>query len=182
MPPVINISNGIIDDISTERNTTFVSVTYADRTNIIQPDQTVRLIVNNNTIILNEIGNSVPVSALRTGMTVNATISSAMTRSIPPQATAFLIRIIRRPMRDNITIGRILDVNRQNRNFTTIRDGNLSSIIQFNVPENAMIFDRLGRPMDFARLSPGMRVRVRHAAFMTASIPPQTSAFEIRVV
>lgn len=182
MVSVINITNGLIDDITTERNTTFVTVTYADRTNVIRPNQTVRLIVNNNTIISNENGNSVPVSFLRTGMTINATISSAMTRSIPPQATAFLIRIVRRPMRDNVTVGRILDVNRQNRNFTTIRDGNLSSIIRFNVPENAMIFDRLGRPLDFSRLSPGMRVRVRHAAFMTASIPPQTSAFEIRVV
>lgn len=182
MVSVINITNGRIDDISTERNTTFVTVTYADRSSVIRPDQTVRLIVNNNTIILNENGNSVPVSTLRTGMIINATISSAMTRSIPPQATAFLIRIVRRPMRDNITVGRILDVNRQNRNFTTIRDGNLSSIIQFNVPENAIIFDRLGRPMDFSRLSPGMRVRVRHAAFMTASIPPQTTAFEVRVV
>lgn len=182
MVSVINITNGMIDDVTTERNTTFVTVTYADRTDGIRPNQTVKLIINNNTIILNENGNSVPVSALRTGMTVNATISSAMTRSIPPQATAFLIRIIRRPIRDNIAVGRILDVNRQNRNFTIIRDGNLSSILQFNVPENAMVFDRLGRPMQFSRLTPGMRVRVRHAAFMTASIPPQTTAFEIRVV
>lgn len=39
-----------------------------------------------------------------------------------------------------------------------------------------------GRPMNFSGLVSGLRVRVRHAAFMTASIPPQTTAFEIRVV
>lgn len=94
MVSVINITNGLIDDITTERNTTFVTITYADRTNVIRPNQTVRLIVNNNTIISNENGNSVPVSFLRTGMTINATISSAMTRSIPPQTSAFEIRVV----------------------------------------------------------------------------------------
>ena len=45
MVSVINITNGLIDEITTERNTTFVTVTYADRTNVIRPNQTVRLIV-----------------------------------------------------------------------------------------------------------------------------------------
>lgn len=178
----LNITNGIIDEITRERNNTFVTVTYTDRANNRRTEQTVRLVVGPSTVILNENGNPVPVSSLRTGMTINATISSAMTRSIPPQASAFLIRIVRRPMRDNITVGRIIEIDRENRSFTTIRDGNLSTIIRFNVPENAMIFDRIGRPMNFSRLTPGMRVRVRHANFMTASIPPQTTAFEIRVL
>ena len=30
--------------------------------------------------------------------------------------------------------------------------------------------------------APGLRVRVRHATFMTASIPPQTTAFEIQIL
>ena len=55
------------------------------------------------------------------------------------------------------------------------------SIITFNVPNNAFIFDRFGRPLEFNRLMPGMRVWVRHANFMTYSIPPQTTAYEIRV-
>lgn len=83
---------------------------------------------------------------------------------------------------DNITIGRIINVDRESRSFTTISDRNLSSTIRFNVPMNARIFDMFGRPIPFHRLIPGLRVRVRHAAFMTASIPPQTTAFEIRVI
>ena len=55
-------------------------------------------------------------------------------------------------------------------------------MIRFNVPEDVLIFDRLGRRINFSKLVPGMRVRVRHATFMTASIPPQTTAFEIRVL
>lgn len=182
MDSVIHISNGTIENITSENRTTFVTVTYTDRANNRRTEQTIRLVVGNSTVIVNENGNTVPVSTLQTGMTIDAIVSSAMTRSIPPQTNAILIRIVRRPMRDNITVGRIIEIDRQNRSFTTIRDGNLSSIIRFNVPENAMIFDRLGRPINFSRLVPGLRVRVRHAAFMTASIPPQTTAFEIRIL
>ena len=113
---------------------------------------------------------------------LNAFISSAMTRSIPPQTNAYLIEIVRRGSQENVTVGRILDVDRNNRSFTTISDRDASSIIRFNVPENAVIFDRFGNFMNFSRLMPGMRVRVRHANFMTASIPPQTTAFEVRVL
>ena len=82
---------------------------------------------------------------------------------------------------DTITSGTILQVDRQNRSFTTIQGSNPNSIKQFNVPENARIINRHGRPIAFSRLMPGMHVWVRHANFMTNSIPPQTTAFEIRV-
>lgn len=85
-------------------------------------------------------------------------------------------------MQDIITEGRIVDVNRRNRSFILVSDGNRSSVIQFNVPNDARILNSAGRPMDFSNLVPGLRVRVRHATFMTASIPPQTVAFEVRVV
>lgn len=180
--PIINITNGTIEDISSERNATLITVTYMDGSGNRGNQQTVRLVVGPRTIILNTNEVPVPVSALREGMTINAFFSSAMTRSIPPQANAYLIEIVSRPQQDNITIGRILDIDRNNRSFSTISDRDFSSIIRFNVPEEARIFDRIGRPINFSRLSPGMRVWVRHANFMTASIPPQTTAFEIRVL
>ncbi len=180
--PATNIRNGIIEEISSANNNTFVTVSRTNCPGCRRGEEnTIRLVVGNNTIILNENGNPMPVRNLRVGMTVNASFSSAMTRSIPPQASAYIIQVIRRPLPDNTTVGRIVDIDRQNRSFTTVSDGNLSSIIRFNVPQNALIFDRFGRPMTFSRLTPGLRVWVRHAAFMTASIPPQTTAFEIRV-
>lgn len=178
----INISNGTIEDIFSERGNTLVTVSYMDGSNNRRTEQTVRLVVGPHTIILNANGVSVPASALRVGMTVNASFSSAMTRSIPPQAVAYRIRIVRRQTPENITIGRILDIDRGNRSFTTISDRDFSKIIRFNASDNTMIFDRFGRTMNFSRLSRGMSVWVRHANFMTASIPPQTTAFEIRVL
>lgn len=176
------ISDAVIENIRTDSSATFVTVTYTACINCQQNNQTIRLVVDNRTIILDERGNTIPVSTLRTGMVINATISSAVTRSIPPQANAFIIRIVSRPFSDNVTIGRIINIDRQNRSFTTVSDSNLSTVIRFNVSNNTLILDRTGRPMSFSRLVPGLRVRVRHASFMTASIPPQTTAFEVRVI
>lgn len=180
--PVTNITNGTIENISSERGNTLVLVTYMGGRGNRREEQTVRLVVGPRTIILNTRGEPIPASALRVGTTINASFSSAMTRSIPPQATAYLIRIVGRPMRDDITIGRILDINRNNRSFTTMTDRDFSTVIRFNTSNNTRFFDRFGRPMEFSRLNPGMRVRVRHANFMTASLPPQTTAFEVRVL
>lgn len=180
--PFINISNGTIEEISTERGNRLVTVTYMDNSGNRRTEQTVRLVVGPRTIILNTNGVPVPATVLRTGMTINAVFSSVMTRSIPPQANAYIIEITKRAQRDNITIGTILEIDRNNRSFTTISGRDRSTIIRFNVPENTMIFDRSGRTMNFQSLNSGMRVRVRHANFMTASIPPQTTAFEIRVL
>ncbi len=180
--PITHISNGTIENITTENNASFVTISYTERQNNREVPRTARLVVGRNTTVLDENGNFVPASTLTTGMIVNAVVSSAMTRSVPPQTAAYLIRIVSRPMTDNIVNGRILEVDRQNRSFTAAGDRNLSSVIRFNVPENAAIFGRDGRRMNFSRLMPGMRVRVRHAPFMTASIPPQTTAFEIRVL
>lgn len=180
--PTFNITNGTIQDISFDRDTAFVTVTYMDNQNRRGNEQTIRLVVRPRTIILNPNGIPVPVTTLRIGMVINATVSSAMTRSIPPQANAFVIRIVRRQPRENVTTGRILDIDQRNRSFTTISDRDPSSIIRFNLAENARIIDRFGRTVNFARLSPGMNVRVRHADFMTASIPPQTTAFDIQIL
>ena len=180
--PVINIRNGMIKDISRDRDNILVTVSYSqcqcDRRN----DEMVRLVVGPRTTVLNRNGGMISGEDLRVGMTVNASFSSTMTRSIPPQAVAFLIRVVDEPGRENVVVGMILDVDRGNRSFTTISDRDRASIIRFNVPEDARILGRSGNQIEFSRLMPGMNVRVRHADFMTASLPPQTTAFEIRVL
>ena len=119
---------------------------------------------------------------LRVGMVISAILSNSMTRSIPPQAEAFFIEIVRGGMENNTIIGRIVDIDRRGRNFTTISDGNFTSIIRFNVPQNTPVINRMGRNIDFNGLVPGMKVEVRHANFMTSSIPPQTTALEVKVL
>ena len=187
---VIHISNGKIEEISSEGRNTLITVVYRqgreermeEQRNQPRNEQRVRMVIDPRTIILDSNEAFVPTNALSVGMIINAAISSAMTRSIPPQATAYLIEITRRQPMENTTVGRILEIDRNNRSFTTISDRDLSSVIRFQVPENAIILNRAGGTMNFSGLSAGMRVRVRHANFMTASIPPQTTAFEIQVL
>jgi len=178
----VHISDGIIEEIQRERNTTFLTVVYMEQINNRRVEQAIRMTVSNRTTIFDEDGGTISANDLEVGMIIHAVVSSIMTRSIPPQANAFLIRVLQRPISEQVMEGRILEINQENRSFTTIRNGNPSSIIRFNVPENVEIFNRNGRRIDFSRLNPGMRVRVRHASFMTASIPPQTTAFEIRIL
>lgn len=177
----IFISNALIEEISMSGNSQLLTVSYEDCVDCNRVEQTLRIAVGDNTVIVDENDRKISPKDLRVGMTINAIVSSAMTRSIPPQTNAIRIQVVSRPIIDNITIGRIVEMDRQNRSFTTISNNNLASVIRFNVPNNTPIFDRNGRPINFQRLTPGMQVWVRHADFMTASIPPQTTAYEIRV-
>ncbi|MGN0251337.1 MAG: hypothetical protein ACI4EH_08285 [Oliverpabstia sp.] len=179
---ISTLSNGLIESVERDRNTTFITVSYSNCFPCERNNASIRLVIGKDTLILDESGRRIPASQLTQGMLINAAFSSAMTRSIPPQSNAFVIQITDRPPVNQTVVGRIVNIDRRNRSFTTISDGNLSSTILFNVPENAKIFDFSGRPMSFNRLVPGMRVRVIHANFMTASIPPQTTALEIRVI
>lgn len=194
----VEIQRGRIDDITRDNRNTLLTVSYADNRgmdNDRNPNrdrerdmdrsrfqQQIRMVVNNRTLIFDEFGNTIRPGELQRDMTINAIVSSAMTRSLPPQANAYVIRILRRPVSDNVITGRIIDIDRNSRMFTTITGNNPASIVRFSVPNNTPVFDMQGRPMGFSRLFPGLRVQVRHAAFMTASIPPQTTAREIRVI
>ncbi|MBQ8823572.1 MAG: hypothetical protein IJZ82_13090 [Lachnospiraceae bacterium] len=178
----MNIRNGVIEDIFRDRGNTLVTVSYSRCQCNNAAEDMVRLVVGPQTKIFSRSGQEISVDELRVGMTVNASYSSAMTRSIPPQAVAFVIRVVDSPRQENVVVGLILDVDRRNRSFTTVSDRSATPVIRFNVSEDTRIIGRDGREMDFSQLREGMRVEVRHADFMTASIPPQTTALRIRVL
>ena len=175
------LNNGIIEDIFTDINSTIITVNYSTSNNR-RTNDSIQINIVRNTAIIDESGNFINPSDLSKGATINAIYSNAMTRSIPPQATAYFIQVLSQPMSDTTTIGRIIAVNFGGNNFTTISDNNFSSTIQFNVSENTRFFDMFGRPINFYDLLPGFRVSVRHATFMTSSIPPQTAAYEVRIL
>ena len=178
----IRVFSAVIEDISRDRNTTLVTITYNDCIGCARPEDQVRLVVNRDTVIHDERGRNVPASELQRGMIVNATFSSAMTRSIPPQAQAFNIRIIRRPNRNETSTGRIIEVNSRNNYIVVLRNANPTSAIRFNLSSNTTILNSTGRRIPLSLLMPGLRVRVEHASFMTLSLPPQTTAFVVQVM
>lgn len=205
----MNITNGIISEIVERMENAFITVEYGQ-------GEAVRLLVDEGTTILNGNCDELMWRDLQEGDRIDARISDAMTRSIPPQATAYLIRLAgeavsdnsdsqssgmisaegpgmpprpgrpprpeRPPMSEELTTGRIWNIDRNNRSFDTVTGQNFSTLTRFYVPEEARILNRMGRPIDFSDLMLGMRAQVRHANFMTASIPPQTTAYEVRVL
>ena len=177
---VIRVFSAIIESVFRERNTTYITISYNNCAGCAR--QAVRLVVNQDTIIHDERGRNMRASELERGMTVDANFSSAMTRSVPPQAQAFFIRVTRRANRTVTTTGRIIEVNTRNNFILVLRNQNPASAIRFNISPNTVILDLFGRRTTLSSLSPGFRVRVEHATFMTASIPPQTTAFTVRVI
>ena len=175
-------SNALIENITFQRNTWFVTISYNNCPNCRNQNQQVVLVVDRNTRIQDESGAPLSPRDLTTGMIINAVFSSAMTRSIPPQAQAFGIRVVNQMPAYETTTGRIVEVNSRSQSLTTMNPSNPSSIIRFNITPDTVILNQWGRTVSLSRLMPGLRVRIQHATFMTASIPPQTTAFVIQIL
>lgn len=178
----VSAQNAVIIDTAIERGILFVTIVYhTDLGNRRRSQsQTIKLIVNRQTRVQDERGRMINPSELREGMFVNAVFSGAWTRSIPPQAQAFIIRIVGREQNARTTIGRVIEVNNQN-NYLLVFSEN-QSLIRFLVSSQTIIRDRFGRRIRLWDLRIGMRIRVLHPDIMTLSIPPQTNALEITVL
>ncbi len=179
---VINVFNASIDDIFSDQGNHFVTISYTECVRCVNNVNRVTLIVDNNTLIIDQWGNTITANRLRRGMNINASFSAVMTRSIPPQALAYTIQLLNSTLSYNTTDGRIANVNHSDRFITVLANTNLSPIIRFNIAPDAIIMTPFGRATGISSLMPGMRVRITHATFMTLSIPPQTTAYRIQIM
>lgn len=186
---VINVEDAVIEEIFQDNNVSYVTISYGvlGDFNTINMEL-VRLVVDRNTIIRDRRGRRMGVRDLRVGNVVDASFSTAMTRSIPPQSRAFAITLIReyvnpiQPGFPNIVEDRIMEVDRNNNFLITGNPFDMMSQMRFVVDNSTEIFDRRGNRIRLRDLRPGQMVRVEHADFITMSIPPQTTAFRIWVI
>ncbi|GAA6500808.1 hypothetical protein K340107D12_36240 [Blautia parvula] len=181
----MRIDNALIEEVFCFNNSIgHILISYAvPEANQTTSIQTLRLNIGRNTVILNMFGQRVDACQLRQGMWINAVFSSRMTRSIPPQANAFLLLVRRNPRpQTNTTDGRIASIDLRNRFLFTGNTNDINSQIRFTVTDDTVILNRFGNPISLRALRPGQMVRINHANFQTASIPPQTTAFRIQVI
>lgn len=180
------VNNALVEEVFVRDNTSgSILITYADRApNGITLINSLWLNVNRNTVILHAAGRRLRISDIHRGMRIDAAFSPVMTRSIPPQSNAFLIVVRRRGSRpaDSVSTGRIVSVDVRNRSFNTGRPNDISRQSRFIVTNDTLIRNRAGNPIRLSELRPGQNVRVIHADFQTASIPPQTTAFYVQVL
>lgn len=116
---ISQITNAFVEEVNAFSNTStgYIIVSYAASPGQQSDNiQMLRLNINRNTVILDSSGQVISLSEIRPQTWINAVFSSAMTRSIPPQANAFLIMVQkRRPQIEIATsIGRIASIDAAN--------------------------------------------------------------------
>lgn len=143
----------------------------------------IRLNFSRNTVIINSFRQNVCPCCLQKGMWVNVIFSSRMTRSIPPQSGALLI-VVKRGIQtpSSVTTAPVAYVDPSNNFLYTGNPNNINSQTRFLITDTTTITNRFGNPVSLSALRPGQLVRIRHANAMTASIPPQTTAFAVQLV
>jgi hypothetical protein len=179
----IRVTNAFIDEIDYRNREAFVTISYGVPGNFSMTlTEVVILIVNWDTMIRDRHGQRISVNELRVGMRIDAEFSAAMTRSIPPQARAYRITVISEEEFFDVTVGTVLWVDTRNGFLYTGTAHIPSSQIRFVITDATRIINRRGKRIRFKDLKRGETVRIEHADFLTPSIPPQTTAFQVRVL
>lgn len=181
---ILRIENALVEDVFTSNSRTgHVLVSYAapGRNEMINIEL-LQLNVDWATILVNQFGDSISLCTVRRGMWVDADFSAAMTRSIPPQTNAFRIVAFLQMPAYRVTTDRIVSVDVVNGFLNTGNPDDGTDQMRFVVSRATEILDRNNNPIRFSSLQPGQLVRVEHANFQTASIPPQSTAYRIQLV
>lgn len=182
----MRIDNALVEEVSCQnRNNGYMIVSYA----IPQNDGSVsienlRLNLNRNTVVLNAYGRNICACCVQKGMWINVVFSSRLTRSIPPQSNAYFVTVQQSPQPG---------LRHQHRSDCLYRPGkcdssipetinNINSQTRYVDTDDTVILDEFGNPAPLERLGPGELVQITHADFQTASIPPQTTAYQIQVL
>lgn len=177
------VSEALIEEIVHDNEISYVTISYGvwDGGTMTHMDRVI-LVVFEDTIILDPFGQSISMGDLRKGMIIDADFSYIMTRSIPPQSRAYRI-IVKSKQEDIIEkTDRVLNIDIRNNFLYTGPANGLIRQMRYVITDSTLIRDRIGNRIGLKDLKPGQMVRVEHAIFQTASIPPQTTAFSVQLL
>jgi hypothetical protein len=181
---ILHIENALVEDVYTSNSRTgYVIVSYATHgRNEMVYIELLQLNVDWDTILINQFGDPISLCAIRRDMWVNAEFSSAMTRSTPPQSKAYrIVAFLPNPL-FRVTTDRIVSVDVQNGFLNTGNPDDETDQMRFVISRATEILDQNDNPIGISSLQPGQLVRIEHANFQTASIPPQTTAYRIKLI
>ena len=180
---IMRVESAFVEEVSTlNRNTGYLIISYAaPGLNGITSVELLQLNVDRHTTILKPSGRPLCLCDIQEGMWVDSLFSPIMTKSIPPQSSAFLV-VARREVQSpvSITTDQVAMVDIENGFLYTGDPNNINTQMKFVINNSTVILGRNGIPIPLQSLQPGQIVRVAHATFQTASIPPQTTAFHIQ--
>ncbi len=181
---ILRIENALVEDIYTPNSRTgYILVSYVtpSQNEMVYIDL-LRLNIGWDTILINQFGDPISLCVVRKGMWVNAEFSAAMTRSIPPQSRAYrVVAMVQKPL-FRTTTDRIASVDIENSFINTGDPEDETDQIRFVISGATEILDQNDNPILISDLKPGQLVRIEHSNFQSASIPPQSTAYRIKLV
>jgi hypothetical protein len=181
---ILQIEKALAEDVSTSNSRTgYVMISYAapGRNEMVYMEL-LQLNVDWDTILLNQFVEPISLCTIRRDMRVNAEFSSVMTRNIPPETKAHrIIAFVANPL-FRITTDQIISMDVKNGFLNTGSPEDVAGQMRFSVSRVTEILDQNDNPISFCSLYPGQLVRIEHANFQTAGIPPQSVAFRIKLI
>ena len=181
---VIHVENALIEEVAADSRSTgyiIISTGVSDESNMISM-QEIRLNVGENTIIIDEKGKTLNLNDLKMGMRIDADISAAMTRSIPPQSYAYRIVLLQEEPSVTIRTDRVVGLDVENGFLLTGNPYDMYDQFIFTISDDTVILNKNNNKISLEEIQPGQLVRVEHAIFQTLSIPPQSPAYRVQVL
>ncbi|MDF2888256.1 MAG: hypothetical protein K0R23_2641 [Lacrimispora sp.] len=181
---IMEVQNALVEEMYTPNSRTgYLIISYADPgENDMINIELIQLNIGWETILIDQFGEAISLCSITKGSYVNATFSTVMTRSIPPQSNAYRVIAMVDSLSYRITTDRILLVDSDNHFVYTGNPNDESDQMRYVITSATDIVDEDGNPLTLDDLKPGKMVRIKHANFQTASIPPQTTAFVIELL
>ena len=181
---VIQVENAIIEEVNANTESTgyiLISLEEGEENNSMYL-QEIRVNIGENTFIIDDMGMLLSLYDLDEGMRIDADISSAMTRSIPPQSNAYRIIVLQGEASVSVTTDRVVSVDTNNGFLTTGNPYDTNDQIVFTISDDTEIIGQEDETIPLEAIQPGELVRVEHAMFQTMSIPPQSPAYLVQVI
>jgi hypothetical protein len=181
---ILRAENAVIEEVmGTSRGSGYVLISCEefDQNNQRYINQ-LRLNIGKNTIIMDDSGAPLSIHDLKEGMRINAEFSAAMTRSIPPQSSAYRIVVLKELPSVSVTTDRVVGVDPSHGFLLAGNPYDIYDQILFTISDETIILDQDENPTELEAIMPGQLVRVEHAIFQTMSIPPQTPAYHIQIL
>ena len=182
----VELNEAVILNVDTETNQ--VEVLPAGQEDL--PANYISLRVTENTTITKDDA-TITLDQLQPGMTISARHGEASTRSLPPTAEAFTLRVLKDAevaTPENVTLKNveILEVNETEAGYSLLiaqENGTETQQIILHISEDTSIkHEKDKRIYKASDLTKGMKLNVVHGPAMTLSLPGQATAIEIVIL
>ena len=180
----VELNEAVILNVDTETNQ--VEVLPAGQEDL--PANYISLRVTENTTITKDDA-TITLDQLQPGMTISARHGEASTRSLPPTAEAFTLRVLKEAATpENVTLKNveILEVNETEAGYSLLiaqENGTETQQIILHISEDTSIkHEKDKRIYKASDLTKGMKLNVVHGPAMTLSLPGQATAIEIVIL